>query len=202
MDLTCFTIGHSNHSVLMFIELLQKHNISLIIDVRSHPYSKHVPDYNKDNITQSLSEYEIEYAYLGNELGGRTNDHGLLNENGQTDYLKVMQTINFKSGIKKVKQAIEAGEYLALMCTEKNPLDCHRFILISRALSQENITVKHILDTGETVNNEELEKQLLNRYNLDNKQMTLFEPRKSIHELISEVYERRGREISYKSGNV
>ena len=198
MNQTCFTIGHSNHPVLKFIKLLKAHNISLVIDVRSQPFSKYIQEYNKENISKYLTDDDIEYAHLGSELGGRATDRRLMTEDGQTDYLKIMQTPNFKNGIKKVLQAIEAGEYVALMCTEKNPLDCHRFVLVSRALALEGVQVKHILDSGELIETEELEKQLLEHYKLDNKQATLFGPRKTKKELIDEAYELRGKEISYK----
>lgn len=198
MELKCYTIGHSNHHLSRFIELLEMHNISLLIDVRSNPYSRYMSDYNKETIPGILSAHDINYAHLGEELGGRARDHTLMTDEGQTDYQKIMKTQLFKNGIKKVIKAIMAGERLALMCSEKNPLDCHRFVLVSRALSLKGVEVFHILETGELKGNEELENELLNQYKLNNKQATLFGERKTMADLIDEAYLMRGQEIAYK----
>jgi uncharacterized protein (DUF488 family) len=193
----CFTIGHSNHHISRFIELLEMHHVTLVIDVRSSPFSRYMTNYNKDILPGILSVTEIQYAHLGTELGGRTSDRRLMTDDGQTDYRKVMETASFKAGIRKVLQAMGEGENVVLMCAEKDPLDCHRFVLVSRALSLEGTNVLHILDNGELRSNAELEKALLERYKLDNGQTTLFGERKSEFDLIDEAYLLRGREIAY-----
>jgi len=194
----CYTIGHSNHHPSRFIELLGMHNITLVIDVRSSPYSKYMADYNKDALPGILASEGIEYVYFGDELGGRTNDPSLMTEEGQTDYAKVMVTKNFKDGIAKVLRAVSEGENVVLMCSEKEPLDCHRFVLVSRALSGSDVSVFHILGTGELKSNSDLEAELLARYNLDNRQTKLFGERKTSADIILEAYLIRGREIAYK----
>ena len=162
-NLECFTIGHSNHETGRFIDLLKVHKIKCLGDVRSSPYSKFTPQFNKENLDAELKKEKILYVYLGNKLGGRYLDAGLLYPNGVVNYNKVMEQEEFCAGINNVISNIKKGLRIALMCAEKNPLDCHRFLLVARALSNKGVRVKHILENGEVSFNEDLEKQLLQK---------------------------------------
>lgn len=189
----CFTIGHSNHSSIDFVRLLQLHGIEHVIDVRSSPYSKYTTHFNKKELSKTLSKYHISYLYLGNKLGGRYKDSNLFT-NGIVDYKKVRQQKYFKEGIQEIIKLIENGTVITLMCSEKNPFDCHRFVLVSYSLSRNGISVKHILKDGDTVTNKQLEDKLIQKYG----QKTLFDSfTSSKDDELDNFYEKRNWDIAY-----
>jgi uncharacterized protein (DUF488 family) len=100
--LTCFTIGHSNHSIERFVELLNMHKIKCLIDVRSSPYSKYSSQYNKDYLKSSLKSNNVLYLFMGNRLGGRYTNPQLLFPGGTVNFAKVMETKAFQDGINEV----------------------------------------------------------------------------------------------------
>ena len=151
--LSCYTIGHSNHTIEDFIQLIDMHNIDLIVDVRSYPNSKYVPHFNKDELEIALNQHDISYLFMGDKLGGRYNNPDLLFSDGSVDYAKVSQTSEFIDGIQSVIDKINDGKILALMCSEKDPFDCHRFVLVSHQLERRGVKVKHILGNGDVILN-------------------------------------------------
>lgn len=193
----CFTVGHSNYEAQHFINLLKAHGINCLVDVRSSPYSKFTPQFNKENLEAELKASRILYVYLGNKLGGRYADSNLLYPSGVVDYNKVMQQDSFCAGIDNVITNIGKGLRIALMCSEKDPLDCHRFLLVSRALSNRGVLVKHILEGGGLISNEELEKKLLRKYKSEFDQFSLFQANLSSHDAIEEAYQRRNQEVGF-----
>ncbi len=194
-DLTCFTIGHSNRSIESFIELLKIHNIDCLIDVRSVPYSKFHPQFNKELLTESLKKESILYLYMGDLLGARHSEPNLLYPDGKVDFRKVRETQKFKSGIDRVIQGINKKYNIVLMCAEKNPMDCHRFVLISYELEKKGVSVNHIIDANSIVTNNDEEKLLIEKYYKNVQQTTMFEPSLNKQEMIEDVYERRNKEI-------
>lgn len=141
-----FTIGHSNHSIGQFIGLLRQHGITAIADVRSAPYSRYHPQYNKDALAMTLEKEGIKYMFLGRELGARPDDPACY-ENGRVDFGKLAGRAEFKSGLERVRQDNEKYR-ITLMCAEKEPLDCHRTVLICKILQQQGGNIKHILPDG------------------------------------------------------
>jgi uncharacterized protein (DUF488 family) len=153
------TIGHSTHSLETFIDLLRQHNITVVADVRSSPYSRFNPQFNKDGIKKDLKRHGIKYVFLGLELGGRSDDPTCY-ENGRIQYARLAQTEIFKKGIERVIQ--DSNDYrIALMCAEKEPLDCHRTLLVSSALVERGIVVKHILANGKLESHQAAMERLL-----------------------------------------
>ena len=142
-----FTIGHSNHSLEAFVALLQRHEITALADVRSSPFSRLNSQFNKVNLEQEIKAHGIKYVFLGRELGARPEDPSCY-ENGQVQYGRLKDTASFKEGIERVIQGAKQHA-IALMCSEKDPLQCHRFLLIARALVKLDIPVAHILATGD-----------------------------------------------------
>lgn len=145
-----YTIGHSNHSIEFFLELLTKFNIEILVDIRSHPYSRYVPHFNRENLAPVLENSGIEYVYMGDRLGGRYTlgkRKELIKPNGKIDWEKVRTQDFFKEGIKKVKE-LGRRKNTAIMCAEENPLRCHRFFLVTPALLDEGMEVLHIRKTG------------------------------------------------------
>lgn len=170
-----FTIGHSTHSIKEFINLLIKYEINCVIDVRSVPYSKYNPQFNRESLSSDLKNQDIFYAHFGKEFGARHTSPILLDENGQVDFYKVWEMDDFKNGIKRLEDAIERGYKIALMCSEANPLDCHRFSMISHQLVNEGFEVIHILPDSSIITNEDLEHRMIEKYYEKIPQSTLFE---------------------------
>ncbi len=194
---TFYSIGHSNHSVEQFISLLTSKGINCLVDVRSTPYSQRLAQFNREAITSDLAKATILYQYKGDSLGGRYTNPALLTEDGQVDYGKVMQENSFQKGIDELIQLASSGKKIAFMCAEKDPFDCHRFALVSRALALKGQHVCHILADGKVIEQADIEKRLLQKYKSDYDQMDLFAGASSREDALSEAYALRGRDIAY-----
>jgi uncharacterized protein (DUF488 family) len=142
-----FTIGHSTHGVDRFLDLLTQHGIQVVVDVRSAPYSRYNPQYNQIALEASLKNQGIRYLFLGKELGARSEDPSCY-VGGRVQYSRIAQTECFRSGIERVKKGSQSYR-IALMCSEKEPLECHRTLLVSRVLSEEGMSVLHIHADGQ-----------------------------------------------------
>jgi uncharacterized protein (DUF488 family) len=159
--LTVFTIGHSTHPVERFIALLRGANVTAVADVRTSPYSRRAPQFNQDALQAALRDAAMTYVFLGKELGGRPADPGLYCE-GVADYEKMAQQPAFKEGLDRVVNG--AGTFrIALMCSERDPMTCHRCLLVSRALTRRGVLVNHILDNGDLLSHAVVEDRLLER---------------------------------------
>ena len=191
---TCFTIGHGNYPIDLFIDSVRSAGIDTIIDVRSTPYSRFNPHFNRENLEKSLKESAIGYRFMGDWLGGRYTDPGLLFPDGTVDYRKVQDTEQFKEGISRLLAVISSGKTIALMCAEKEPERCHRFALISPVLQSKGITVIHIRPEGKLQSNEDLEKQLINSV-FDVGQMRISGDSVDVVEVL---YKEVNRKIGYK----
>jgi uncharacterized protein (DUF488 family) len=188
----CYTIGHSNHSLDVFLSLLKKNHINFLIDVRSYPYSKYTPQFDKTNLEQYLKSKNIDYSYFGNELGGLQKDPSVLLPDGRTDYNKVREKKEYQKCIDYLLTQIHNGKRISLMCVEKDPFDCHRFVLLSYSLKIEGIQVFHILENGELLSNEILEGKLQKKY----AQTTLFDSQCTNDNSIEKLYEKRNIDIA------
>jgi len=142
-----FTIGHSNHSLDAFLALLRTSGIEEVVDVRSTPYSRYNPHFSRNALTRALEEAGIAYVFLGVELGGRPADRSCYDIDGRVRYDLVARTASFDDGIRLVTRHAEQRR-IALMCAEKEPLNCHRTLLVARALVERGIAVEHILADG------------------------------------------------------
>ncbi|MBP2160281.1 MULTISPECIES: DUF488 family protein [Asticcacaulis] len=158
-DAEILTIGHSTLSYEHFLELLRKAAVNAIADVRSSPFSKHFPHFNRHSLRTELRRDNIAYVFLGDELGGRPKDNRFFCE-GVADYEKMAKTEEFAWGLDRVIEG--AKKYrIAMMCSEHNPLDCHRCLLVGRALHERKVSVRHILGNGRTVDQSEIEARLM-----------------------------------------
>jgi uncharacterized protein (DUF488 family) len=156
---TVFTIGHSNHSSERFLALLRGADITAVADVRSIPRSRRWPQFSRGRIEHWLADAGIAYVFLGAELGGRPADPALLRE-GRPDYGLMAAAPSFRAGLERVLDG--AGKYrIALMCAEREPLDCHRFLLVSRHLKERGVRLRHILADGSIEPQETTEARLL-----------------------------------------
>lgn len=149
------TVGHSNHDEPTFVALLQQHQVQVLADVRSQPYSKYATHFNADQIKPALAEAGINYVFLGKELGGRPADAEFYDAEGHVRYDLVAASPLFLKGIERLEKGIQ-NYHVAMMCSEENPLECHRHLLVGRVLAQRGIELVHIRGDGRLQSNDEL----------------------------------------------
>jgi uncharacterized protein (DUF488 family) len=191
--LEIFTVGHSTQSLESFISLLKRHDVSAIADVRSAPYSRHNPQYNRESLRSSLKDESISYVFLGKELGARSDDECCYVHN-KVSYQRLAETSLFRAGIKRVADG--AKNYrVALMCAEKDPLDCHRTILVARELAKEDFKITHILQSGALETHDAAISRLVEKLGIGTEDM--FRPR---DEVVRLAYDRQSQLIAYDRG--
>jgi uncharacterized protein (DUF488 family) len=184
-----FTIGHSMQSWEQFLELLRRHRISAIGDVRSSPYSARFPHFNREILDRALRGANIRYVFLGDELGARRSERDCYVD-GVARYDRIARTAAFRVGLERVQTGV-ARFRLALMCAEKDPLECHRTILVCRQF-RTDLDIYHILSDGSLETHADAETRLLAEEKVPGDD--LFTERE---ELIAKAYDRRGGKIAY-----
>jgi uncharacterized protein (DUF488 family) len=186
------TIGHSKHTLSRFIALLQAARVTAIADVRSMPVSRFSPHFNKDRLAASLAECGIAYIFLGKELGGRPERPDLFT-GGVADYAKMAALASFRSGLERLVAGAREHRTAAL-CAEADPLDCHRCLLVGRALAGQGIQVGHILaSSGEILGHAEMEDRLLDLAGLADGDLIAV----SRDERLAEAYRARAGRVAY-----
>jgi len=195
---TIYTIGHSIYEIKDFVKLLKQNQINTIVDVRSAPYSKFAPQYNREALKKYLKQNSICYIFMGNLLGARYEDKTLLFDDGKVDFKKVQETKNFQDGVMRLQKGIEKGYSISLMCSEKEAFDCHRFGLISEFLSKKSIEINHIYP-DKVVIQQELEQKLLKKYEKQIPKIDLFNPNINFEEQLKEAYKLRNKDIAYNA---
>ena len=189
-----YTIGHSTHRIEYFLDLLKHHKVNCVIDVRSMPASRFNPQYNKKSLTMSLNSHGVEYLHFGDAFGARQTDPALLDKSGRVDFEKVRNTETFKDSISRVSRETAAGKTIALMCSEAEPLSCHRFVMISVALK--DFEVRHIWKDKSIVSQQELESRLMENFSKKS-QATIFWETMPSDEKLGEAYQMMNKEIGY-----
>ncbi|MEM6320129.1 MAG: DUF488 domain-containing protein [Bacteroidota bacterium] len=195
---TIYTIGHSNHPIDFFLELLQSQKITCIVDVRSTPASKFNPQFNQRPLANFLKEHGVVYLHFGHEFGARQDDEKLLDENGCVNFKWFRKTRAFQDGVERIDIGLEKGFNIALMCSESNPLECHRFSMVSVHLEEIGIRVKHILKDKTVLSNGELEEQMLKKFKKKLPQPSLFEPYIDKKAQLEAAYELHNQWIGWK----
>jgi uncharacterized protein (DUF488 family) len=167
-----YTIGHSIHGLEKFISLLNATRIEVLVDIRSEPYSRKVPHFNKDNLEKEIKKRGLKYLFLGKELGGRPSERQFYDLEGFVLYSKIAESPDFKVGLERLLNGLEKFR-VALMCSEENPMNCHRRLLVGRVLASVGVEVLHIRGDGSIQSEEEI---LMNEYarNGDMNQQSLF----------------------------
>jgi uncharacterized protein (DUF488 family) len=193
--LPLYTIGHSNHSFEHFVELLARHGIELVADVRSVPASRRHPHYNRERLKAALHEHGIDYLFLGKELGARRTEPEAY-EGERASYEKIAGLPAFRSGLDIVKENA-AHRRVALMCAEKEPLDCHRTLLVCRHLrGATEGGIRHVLADGSVEPHTEVERRLLADVHADEAQPDLFSG--ADEPPLERAYRERGMAIAYR----
>src|SRR4029077_18554366 len=139
-----FTLGHGKRSIDDALDLLERHGVRYLIDVRSAPYSRYQPDFSQDTLKGHLRTRGIAYLHMGLELGGRPDDPSCYDESGRGDYEACRRRPAFREGIERLRTGWAQGERVALLCSESRPESCHRAKLIGVALRERGIPVQHL----------------------------------------------------------
>lgn len=185
-----FTVGHSTHRQAVFFSLLEQHGLTAICDVRSTPYSRFNPQFDRETLERTLAARGIEYQFLGKELGARSEDPACY-QGGKAQYRRIAQTELFQSGLKRVLRGMN-DHRIALMCAEKEPVECHRTILVARHLTALGVAVEHIHADGRLESHQAALDRLARM--LKAPENDLFRSRE---EVLDEVYEAQGERIAY-----
>lgn len=191
MSSPVFTVGHSNRSTSDFTSLLRAYGINAIADVRSHPYSRIHPQFCREPLSRDLKRSGVAYVFLGAELGARPADASTY-VGGVVNFDRLASTPLFASGVRRVLKGSERYR-IALLCAEKDPLGCHRAILVGRHLVAAGATVEHVVDIHTTESHENLEARLLNALGIPDSD--LFRDRAT---LVAEAYSIQGSRIAYR----
>jgi len=184
------TIGHSTHSAEAFLALLRQHRVDAVGDVRSSPFSRFNPQFNREVLERHLRENEIRYIFLGRELGARSEDPACYVE-GRVQYARLAQTELFQSGLDRVMKGA-ARFRIALMCAEKEPLECHRTLLVARALVTRGQPVLHLHADGRLETHAAAMERLLDLTGVPKEDLF-----RSRDELLNEALQRQERQIAY-----
>ncbi len=144
---TVYTIGHGTTDFAALAARLGSHDIGMIVDVRSTPYSRRAPDFTKDELTRLAAAFNMGYRWLGDRLGGRPSDPSLL-RHGTPDWEKIAASDSFSAGITELEGLIDSST-VVLLCAEVDPSHCHRTLLIAPELERRGYHVMHVLGSGE-----------------------------------------------------
>lgn len=199
MNNTIYTIGYTGFSKEEFIDILKGKGINVVIDVRSTPYSERYPDYNKENLEKILKSNKIYYRNYVKEFGARQDNMDFYSADGYLDFEIFSRSEQFLSGVEKIRNSVAKGYEIVLLCAEKNPIQCHRTILVARAFHKLGYDVIHLLPGGDTITHKEIEKKLLDKYFPDRGQIDMFATHiMTDEECLSKAYKIQNEKIGYR----
>ncbi len=186
-----FTVGHSDHPLPEFLSLLTQHGITALADVRSQPYSRLNPQFNQRSFKAACVSAGIRYVFLGQELGARRSECAGF-EGDRVSYRRVRALPAFIEGLTRLRNGVTTNR-IAIMCAERDPLACHRTILICRELRNDPIDIRHILANGSLETTAEVEARLLREWRLPHDD--LFDDQRV---LVERAYDKQAERIAYK----
>lgn len=141
------TVGHSNHDLDHFIQLLKQHHVQCLVDVRSHPASKFASQFNQSSLERAVKRANIDYVFMGEELGGRPRGEDFYDGDGFVLYWRRAESEQFLRGVERLTE-LSKRWVVAMMCSEENPKDCHRRLLIGEVLKMRGLEFDHIRGDG------------------------------------------------------
>ena len=200
-----YTIGHSNYTVEKLIDMLKHYNIDCVVDIRGTPYSKYNVQFDKETIRYTLSKAGFIYIYMAKELAAKRINKQSYNDEGYSDFEKVINEKEFLEGIERLKNGCNKGYNIALLGAMQEPIRCHRSILVGKALRKAGFDVKHILDDYSIASQDDIEQMLLDKYFRNRNQMTiddLIGNALTREEMIEEGYRLANKEIGYRIENL
>ena len=194
-----YTIGYSGFTIEAFLETLKQRHVNVLIDVRSFPYSEFFQQYNKDILSGILIKNSIYYRNYAKEFGARQKNPNYHSPDGYLDFERFAQSAPFQEGVKKIIDSINQDYTIAFMCSEKEPINCHRAILVARAFYNLGYPIMHLLPDSGIETQADLEKELLNQYFPNRNQLSLFQSfDDNSDNLINEAYRLQNAKIGYK----
>lgn len=193
---TVYTIGYAGFKPDEFIRTLKKYAIKVVVDVRSSPYSHYYSEYDKEKLSSVLQANGIYYRHYAAEFGARQNNSAYYPE-GYLDFESFAKSAAFLAGVAKLKQGMQMNYSFVLLCSEKDPLMCHRSILVARAFHEAGLKVVHLLNETESVTQEDIEARLLEKFFPLRNQMDLFAPSCTEQDYIIEAYRKQNAAIGY-----
>lgn len=193
-----YSIGYTSFEINSFIDIIKEHDISCVVDVRSNPVaSEYYQIYSRTSLEKILNSKNIYYRNYALEFGARQVDYSLYKEFGYLDFDRFIKTPNFLLGINKIKKGLELGYNFVLMCAEKDPINCHRAIMVAKGFKENGIIVDHIMADNLIQSQIDIEQRLLNMYFPQRGQQNLFEE-KTEEDYIKEAYRIQNSKIGYK----
>ncbi len=181
-----YTIGYAGITLDKFLEVMRELNVSTLIDVRSLPKSKYFYKFNDNNLKEMLAKINVDYENWKNEFGARQENLDFY-QNDVLDYEIFAQSKQFENGIEKIKKIVKENKTICLMCSEIDPINCHRAVLCGRNIARQSIEVKHIIAKRDgsikIENNKEFEHRLMAETKIDN---------------LEEAYRKQNKKIGYK----
>lgn len=200
-----YTIGHSNYNIEKLIDMLKFHDINCIVDIRGTPYSKYNTQFDKEAINYTLTHLGFTYIYMAKELSAKRINKQSYNSEGYSDFEKVIYEDEFINGIQRLKIGCKKGYKIALLGAMQDPIRCHRSILVGRALRDYGFNVKHILDDYSIASQDDIERNILDKYFPNRGQLTidsLLGNEMTEKEMIEEGYRLANKEIGYRIENL
>ncbi|PKN73605.1 MAG: hypothetical protein CVU50_02500 [Candidatus Cloacimonetes bacterium HGW-Cloacimonetes-3] len=198
---TIYSIGHSNHEASQLLALLQQHGVDVVLDVRSTPFSQRYPQFNSDELQLFLGRHLIAYAPFGLWFGARQSEEVYYTPAGWLNYSWFTASPTFGAGIKEMDNYLVQGKKPVLLCAEKDPFDCHRAIMVGRALSLQGYFLRHILADGNLQTQEELDTRLLDKYFPKRNESSIFDlidGETDPAELLNQAYLKRNEAIAWR----
>lgn len=189
-----YTIGHSNCPLERFVELLSRHLVTVVCDVRSRPYSQYNPQFNREPLQKALEANGIEYVFMGWELGALSDDPDCCVD-GKVQFDRLANTTLFQEGLKRLRKGI-CSHRVSLMCAEKDPVSCHRMILVCRNMRSDDLKIRHILEDGAIEDNSDSEKRLMRLLKIPGDDLFC-----SPDELLEKAYDMQGEKIAHVEKN-
>ena len=193
---TLFTIGHSNHSLENFKKILSDNNIHYVLDVRSIPRARFVPHFNEKQLSHYLNSINVNYANMGKYFGARQTKKEYYSQEGYLDFELFRESDLFQIGLNTTLKLLENSNVL-LLCMERDPIDCHRAIMVGRGFELSRIKVNHILFDSTIITQDELNHRLLDKYFPARDQLSLFSNQEKDSELLINAYRNRNKEVGY-----
>jgi uncharacterized protein (DUF488 family) len=142
-----WTIGHSNHTLEHFAKLLRAEGIEVVVDVRSYPYSRIAPHFNREELDAALRRSGQRYLFFGEELGGRPSREEHYDEDGHARYDRMAEQLGFQTVVQRLLSGAREHR-VALLCSEGQPGECHRRLLVGKVLADRGVALRHILPNG------------------------------------------------------
>lgn len=152
---TIWTIGHSNHTLERLIELLRSETIDFVVDVRSYPYSRIAPQFNREDLQTALNRIGTHYLFFGNELGGRPGRDDHYDDAGRARYDLMAGEPAFQASLRRLLEGCRHHR-IVLLCSEGQPQECHRRLLVGKVLADHGVRLRHVLPDGEVMEEDEV----------------------------------------------